>query len=317
MYQYDKRTVKFLWTLNEITLLKTVYSNHSVEEIQKMLLTKYGSNRTIKAIKLKAHKLGIVKYHSAQQSWSVSEKLFLENNYSKLSKTSISKHLKRTPTSIYHFVSRNLPHLIDKNDNYSLLSDEDKNYIFDNYDKINISDIANHLSRSYTCIQRFFKKHNLVSKTFTYSEDDIKFIVDNVSKYTPKQLAEKLDKTASGVRKVIDRLELRSKSLIKKTKKHTSLSKEDEIKLLTIQSEHSVSSLSKIFKCSTSLIYSILKKNGIVKSKSNKFSKKDDENLKYYLSKNYPYEKIGYLMNRSVDNLVYRAIKLGINKRKK
>lgn len=131
------------WTKNDLSLLINNYGKMKYEEIKKILY----SNRSISEIKRKANELGITK----NNYWSENEISILVNNYENKTLIEVKKMLpNRTISSIltkardYNLYSLNT--LVHRYTN-----DEDE-YIKNNYNKMRTKEIADKLNRTKDAI---------------------------------------------------------------------------------------------------------------------------------------------------------------------
>lgn len=174
-----------LWTLEEVSLLKTSYKTFSSKEIQAFLLERCSSFRSISSIEAKAYLLGITK-KTQQLKWLDLEIEFLHKNYNLLMAKDIAKKLDRSTIS----VNCKLKSLgLSKYFVWSSISDK---YLKDNYQKQSVKDISLYLGCTYdACLCRAFKFNLIRAKQ--WSKDETQYLIDNCKKYDVTVLSSKLD----------------------------------------------------------------------------------------------------------------------------
>lgn len=78
-------------------------------------------------------------------------------------------------------------------------SEEDENFILDNYNKIPTSDIANYLNRSIRHIYNRAAKLGLKKETNSLSKEEKQFIIDNYGKIATKEISKIINRTSKQI----------------------------------------------------------------------------------------------------------------------
>lgn len=297
------------WSIDEIMLLKSFYRNHSVLEIQDMLLKKLNSERSIKAISVRASLLGISKL-TYSRLWSESDKNFLLENYYKLSIKEISLIMNRTYKSIYGFMSLNYPDLLNPKP-IKIWSDIEILFLKNNYNVLTIGEIAKKLNCKYGVVRKKMIFLKLPITLYILSDNDKNYIIDNCSKYSVFDIATHLNRHHQTIRKFIYKHNLFELSTIKKYNLPIPWDKSKDELFIKIQSEHSIKELSYLFQCSICTISNKLKKFNIVRNHIHSFTSDDDKILIYYISQGLYAPEISKKMNRTIKNIKGRASFLG------
>lgn len=93
-YDFVKKK-RIQWTNEEDSILKNMYSNHSIDEVQKFLHT-----RSKNSIILRANKLGILSQTNINTLWSEEDKQFIYDNWKLMPDKLMAKKLNRTFRSV-------------------------------------------------------------------------------------------------------------------------------------------------------------------------------------------------------------------------
>jgi len=163
------------WTKKEDEKLKSVYSIKKRKEIERMF-----PNRNWTAIQIRANRLGLKSW----RSYSVEDKLFIKNNYDKMTVEEISKKINKPIDSIKRRI-REFGIIEQK-----IWTDEENLLLKNNFGKYSIQYIFENIlpKRSISSIYHQCQYLNLSKKTNRYNnKKELLFLL--------KKLAEKLNRT--------------------------------------------------------------------------------------------------------------------------
>lgn len=202
-----------LWTLEEISLLKTAYRKYSTLELQLLILDKCNSFRSLGSIEAKACFLGITR-KTIQSKWLDLEIEYLKNNYKILTSLEISKNLDRSLNSVECKLN-----ILGLCKYFKWTSINDK-YLIDNYHIKSLSEISAYLGCSYnSCSSRAFKYKLNRSKTWTNS--DIAYLKENCKKYDVSTLSKTLGFSIKSIHTKLNNLDIKYYKRSDKQKRYT------------------------------------------------------------------------------------------------
>ena len=185
------------WTKQDIEFLANNYKNMSYKEIGKFL------NRSVHNVKYQASKLGI----SKSRLWTDDEIKFLSENYNKMKHKEIAKELGRTETQITNKIRNlDLARKVPK-------KEEIEEYIKRNYKNINSEEkIASELGIKKGTVIDYVLKMGLRKRSAKlYAKEEINFIRENHGKIMDKEIAQKLNRPASSISRLISKLGINKK----------------------------------------------------------------------------------------------------------
>lgn len=171
-----------LWTLEEISIIRSYYNHISNEEIQKKLHDiKSDYPRSLASIRTMAYKLGLSK-KTNQAKWSILELEYIKSNYQDKSFLEIARDLNRTKSSTYKAFRRYYPDLkLNYISNSRGFSDFEINFLKENSSKSHVS-LAKYLNRHRSTIQYKMKQLNIDSprKYREFTKKEIEYLKENL-----------------------------------------------------------------------------------------------------------------------------------------
>jgi hypothetical protein len=187
-----ERNINLKWSDEEDEYLKKWYKKKRPSEIARRL------KRSTSAVVVRARKLGLLKFF--MRRWTNDEEHYLIKNFRKMTYKQIGKHLNRTQSSVEgkkH--SMKMIKVIERS-----WTPQEKRFLTRFYGKKPIAEIAKRLNRTHGSIVGRAKIQKLKKKgPPDYTEKEKNFIMKNYLNMTNRQIAGKLSKKISRVKRTV------------------------------------------------------------------------------------------------------------------
>jgi len=167
------KTKTKIWTLKEKQFVIDNYSNMTMEQIAKSLNCK--KNQVYYLLQI----LNIKKAKpKTSNKWSEEQLQLLKDNYRKLSRVKLSKLINQSENNIRNKLIElklvtNENKKTCKNPRDDQWTLEEENYLIENYNKINVNVMVDHLNKSSINIHRKIKRLNIPKKSFNKIDDEV------------------------------------------------------------------------------------------------------------------------------------------------
>lgn len=195
-YRYHKRNmsgnyITKIWTEDKINILLENYANKNIYELSEILEIKYST------IHAKLRDMNLVP-KQILKSYTEEDDLFIKENYKRIKTSDIAFELKVSSDAIIQRAAK-LGLNTSKTKNYT---EDEKNFIIENYSKIPIAEISKATGRSYSSINGFARRNNLIPYSKILYENNVKFILENYESMTDSEISRKISLSIDAVENI-------------------------------------------------------------------------------------------------------------------
>ena len=185
------------WTQSQINILKSNYSDMSIQEIANILHKSYSATKS-KALSLKLRR--------NVNLWTEQEIKLFEENYNKYGSAYCAKLINRSINAISSKAKELGIKRTERNNSGRFWTKEEDEFLKTNYKSLGSHKCAEILTRSYTAITTRAKRLGLAEdiEDLKYSDIEIQFLKDNYMKYGSAYCVDKLNRSEDAIKRFVN-----------------------------------------------------------------------------------------------------------------